>query len=254
MTQKIFFENSKGNKLVGILSNASYDKTKPIIVLCHGFSASKQSTTYLRFEEILNSKQISTLRFDFYGHGESDGKFEDITISEAVDDTLQAINFVKNLGYTKIGLFGSSFGGIASIMAASNSKDIFVLALKSPVSNDMEKMLAERRTQGPEAWKKKGYLNYTNATSGEKLRLNYSFYVDAQHINGYKVAKKIEVPTIIVHGDEDKIVPIEQSIKTASIIKDCRLDVIKGANHFYSKPEDFEKMLELISEFIFEHC
>ncbi|GAH38486.1 unnamed protein product, partial [marine sediment metagenome] len=88
------------------------------MILCHGFSTCKDSYTYVRLEEILNGKGISTFRFDFFAHGESEGEFEDITISEAVDDILNAIRFLKESGYLKIGLVGSSFGGIASVIVA----------------------------------------------------------------------------------------------------------------------------------------
>lgn len=250
MQEKISFENSKGDRLVGVLSNPTNDKDKPIMIMCHGFSASKESSTYLKLEVALNEKGIATFRFDFYGHGESDGKFEDITITEAVDDALSAIEYIQSLGYSRIGLFGSSFGGMASIMAASKSKDIFVLALKSPVSNYMGKLLIDRGKEGLKDWKQKGYILYDSGKN--KLHLNYSFYEDSEKNNGYEAAKNINIPTIIVHGDVDDTVPVEQSIKTASIIKDCRLEIIKGVDHRYTNPEHFEKMLKLISDFIVE--
>ena len=69
----------------------------------------------------------------------------------------------------------------------------------------------------------------------------------------YESADKIKFPTLIVHGDKDKIVPVEQSKKTASLIKNCRLETIEGADHTYSNPEHFEMMLDLISEFIIKN-
>ena len=114
MEEKLYFQNSKGNKLCGILSNPTGDKTRPIIILCHGFNSSKNSSTNTALKLILSRNNISSFRFDFFAHGESEGNFEDLTQSEAVDDALQAIKFIKNLGYTKIGLFGSSFGGLAA--------------------------------------------------------------------------------------------------------------------------------------------
>jgi len=247
--EKVYFKNSKGDNLCGILSNPSSGKEKPVIILCHGFITSKDSWTYKRLEETLNNHQISTFRFDFFGHGESEGKFEDITISEAVDDIFNATSFLKNKGYSKIGLFGSSFGGIASIMAASKTNDLFILALKSPVSNYKERDLAVKTKEELKNWKEKGYRYYVDG-DGRKLKLNYTFFKDFGNNNGYKAAKKIEIPTLIVHRDKDESVPIKQSKKTASLIKDCKLEIIKGANHSYSNPEDFEKMLGLISEFI----
>lgn len=228
------------------MSNPTNNKEKPIVVLCHGLSSSKDSRTYVSLQEILNNHKISTFRFDFFGHGESEGEFENVTISEAADDILNAIKFLKQLGYTKIGLMGSSFGGMASILVASRIKDLFVLALKSPVSDYLGKLIAQRSKQEIEMWRRRGFIYYSS--NGRKLKL--LFFEDAEKINGYEAAKKIKTPTLIVHGNEDETVPIEQSKKTASLIKNSKLEIIKGANHRYSDSQHFEKMLSLISTFI----
>lgn len=252
MEEKVFFKNSKGIKLCGILSNPTGSKEKSIIILCHGFRSSKESHTYVELQKILNRHNISTFRFDFFGHGESEGKFEDITISEAVDDILNAIAFLKQQEYSRIGLVGSSFGGISSIMAASKTKDIFVLALKSPVSDYEEVKQLSLGEKGIKEWKEKGYIHYTDHT-GKKLKLNYTFFADIKNNNGYKAAEKISIPTFIIHGDADDKVPLHQSKKTAALMKNCHLEIIRGLDHFYSRKGDFEKMLELISVFIIKH-
>jgi len=251
MKEKIFFKNSKGNKLCGILSNPTSQKEKPIIILCHGFSTSKEGRTYVRLEEILNDKGISTFRFDFFGHGESEGKFEEITTFEAVDDIQNAIKFLKVSGYKKIGLVGSSFGGMASIIAASKSNALYVLALKSPVSDYTFLIHSRVDEQDIKDWKEKGIIDVTGVDD-ETRRLKYSFYEESEKVKAYEAAKNIKIPTLIVHGDEDETVPIEQSRKTASFIENCRLEIIEGADHKYSNTTHFEKMLDLISEFIIE--
>jgi pimeloyl-ACP methyl ester carboxylesterase len=252
MNEKIFFDNSKGQKLCGILSNPTYLKDKPIIVLCHGFSTSKDGRTYVRLEEILNNSGISTLRFDFFGHGESNGKFEELTLSEAVDDIQKAIRLLKDSGYRKIGLFGSSFGGMASIVTASGGQDLYVLALKSPVSDYLGVLLSRISEQELKNWKREGVIHFTG-NEGEELKLNYSFFEDATKISGYDMAKKIKIPTLIVHGSKDETVPVEQSKKTAGLIENCRLKIIEGGDHTYSKEEDFEKLLDLVSKFIIQN-
>lgn len=252
MQKKVFFENSRGNRLCGILSDPAPGKDRPIIILCHGHSSSKETNTFIQLEKILNSNGISDFRFDFYGHGESEGKFEDATISEVIDDIMNAIKFVEQKGYKKIGLVGSSFGGMASLLAASRTNDLYVLALKSPVSNYLGKIVAQESKYPIAAWKKQGFIYYTNS-KGEKLRLNYSFFEDAKTVSGYEAARKIKIPVLIVHGDKDEDVPVEQSRKTASLIKSCRLEIIKGADHRYTNPEHFEKMVKLISEFIIKN-
>ena len=93
--EKVYFNNSKGDRLCGVISNPASDKSRPIVIMAHGFSTSKNSDTYVSLSKNLDSHKISSFRFDFYGHGESEGKFEDVTVSEAVDDILQAIKYLK---------------------------------------------------------------------------------------------------------------------------------------------------------------
>jgi uncharacterized protein len=251
MYEKLFFENSKKDKLIGILSNPSNDKNKPIIILCHGFVSSKDGNTFINFEKKLNEKNISTFRFDFFGHGESEGLFEDITISEAVDDILNAIKYLKNLGYKKIGLIGSSFGGIASIMAASKTDDLFVLGLKCPVSDYYETIKRQKSEEEINMWREVGFDFYIKEDK-TALRLNYNFYEDFKNNDAFEASKKINIPTLIVHGGNDSIVPIQQSIKTSKIIKNCKLEIIDNCDHYFKEKEHFEKMLNLFVEFIVE--
>jgi alpha/beta superfamily hydrolase len=97
---KIYFKNKKGNKLCGVLVSPD-NKNHPIVILCHGFHSTKDNNTNTRLKELLKDKSIATFRFDFFGHGESEGKFEDITVSQAVEDLLSAIDLLKKKGYKK---------------------------------------------------------------------------------------------------------------------------------------------------------
>lgn len=247
--EKVTFYDKSQNALVGVLSIASH---KTIVLLAHGFSSSKDTKARLMFEDALNQECFATLRFDFYGHGESAGKFEDITISKAVEGIYAAIDFVQQRGFTKIGLIGTSFGGMASIIAAAHCRDIAVLGLRSPVSDYLGKIIAQIAQYPVKEWKEKGFIYHTNH-SGERKLLKYSFFEDAEKIHGYEEAATIIIPTLIVHGDADESVPVEQSQKTATLIKDCRLEILPGADHLFSTPYDLQKSITLFVDFMVEH-
>ncbi len=217
--------------------------------MAHGFASTKDRGSYLDLEKRFIEKGIAVFRFDFHGHGESAGKFEELTISQADDDVVNAISLLKKRGYQKIAVVGCSFGGMASILATAKSKDVRVLALKAPVSDYLGKITADISHYPLKEWKEKGFIYYTNIKR-EKSKLNYSFFKDAEKVNTYQEAAKIAIPTLIVHGDKDENVPLEQSKKLAKIIKNSKLEIIKGADHFFSKPEEFDKAHRLIVEFV----
>ena len=245
--EKIFFSNSSGSKLCGVLRSPA--QSPLVIVICHGFNSSKDSLSHVLLARRLAEKGIASFRFDFFGNGESEGLHEDITTSEALDDLRCAVALLKKLGYTKVGLFGSSFGGMTSILAASEMKDLQLLVLKSPVSQYSDKLLTQLGVKQIDDWRIKGHTDYPTS-DGQSRRLKYAFYQDACGLDGYAAAEKINAPTLIIHGDADRTVLVEQSIKSAKLIKNCRLEVLPGADHRYSKPEDFEKALSLALDFI----
>lgn len=245
--ENIIFENSQGDKLSGILSNPKNSDT--VVILAHGFNSHKNKDTYLTYEKLINSIGYASFRFDFYGHGESEGKFEDITVSEGIDDILSAISYLKKSGYKKIGLLGSSFGGATSLLAAAKTKDLHALVLRSAVS-DYEAF--ERKRRGPaeiKKWEQDGFLEVWTEENPKKL--NFSFFQDLKNHNGYTSGKNIHIPTLIMHGDKDTIVPVEQSTLLHKEIPQSKLLIIRGAGHRYTDEKKlFDQDLETVKEFL----
>lgn len=234
------------------MSNPSEDKNKLIVVLLHGFATGKDNLTNQSLVKILDKNQISTFRFDFFGHGESEGKIEELTFSEGVRDALGAIDYLKSQGYSKIGLMGTSFGGLVSFMVASKLEYLEFVALKSPTSNYQEQTMYSLGKEVIERWKNDQFRFHTRG-DGKKIKINYTFFEDGKNNNGHQVVKKIKTPVLIIHGDQDKVVPIKQSIKTSQILSNGKLEIIKGAGHTYDEPGTFDQMIDLITKFIIKH-
>jgi len=248
MEQVVNFKSTKGNKVVGILNNTNnYDW---IVIFVHGFNSTKNHKHFLPIIDQLVNQGVSTFSYDTFGQGDSDGKLEDLTITEAVDDTLQAIEYVRSLGYKNVGIVGTSFGGFVALIAAEKYKRLKFLALKSPVSDYNKQVKVVASEDDLETWKEKGFINYGDAD--HFVKLNYSFFEDMINYDAYKVATELTIPTLIVHGDNDKSVTISQSKKLASVLPNATLEIIHGADHGYKDPEHASKMRELITNFVIE--
>lgn len=245
--ETILFKNSNNDNLSGILSNPKNSNT--VVILAHGFNSNKNKDTYIIYQNLINDLGFASFRFDFYGHGESNGKFEDITVSEGVDDILSAIRLLKQNGFQKVGLLGSSFGGAASLLAAAKTNDLNALILRSAVSSYEE---FERNRRGPEEikkWEQDGFIEVW--TEEHPKRLNYAFFQDLKNHNGYAAGRNIRIPTLIMHGDSDTIVPVEQSMRLHKEIPQSELLIIKGAGHRYTDNKElFGKELEKIKKFL----
>lgn len=210
----------------------------PIVILCHGMGGScKDGKHRVELSNQLNKEKIAAFRFDFNGHGESQGRLEDVTVGKAINDLKSAIKFLKNkkeLDIKRLGLVGDSFGGAVVENIASQNKSINALALRAAASNYPEVRLRRLGKKGIQKWKETGiYIR----PDGKKSK--YSFWLDCQKWIGLKAASKIKASTIIFHGDKDESVPVSQSKKLYKLLKsEKKLVILKGAGHHFKKYKD----------------
>src|SRR4029078_5142157 len=209
MEEALTFRDRHGHGIAAILS-APDGPTTRLAVLCHGFLSSKNSTTNKTLTRLLNDRGLATFRFDFFGHGESDGPFEELTTTLAVHQTETVLDLITARGDDRIGLVGSSFGGLVAILTAAQRRDIACLALKCPVVDFAEDL---RFTFGPEElarWQDTNTI--PNIMGGpDRVRLQYDFYEDCLRQIAYGPTERITVPTLIVQGEQDECVPLHQS-------------------------------------------
>jgi len=227
--EKVFFYNSKNQKLCGIIEEPNLDEEE-IVIIVHGYSSSKEGNSAKGVATKLTKRNINSFRIDLDGCGESEGDFAEQTITSAVDDIISAINLVKERGYKKIDLFGSSGGGLAVMAVALKYPEINRIALKAPCSDYPSQRLEKYGQDYIGEWRKKGFT-YKIKSDGRRLRVNYSFYEDSKNYVMYDKVKDIKCPVLIIHGDADKTVNLEQSKKAVNNFPDAKLIVLRGADH-----------------------
>jgi len=246
------FKDSEGHRVSGILALPP-SHTNRVAILCHGFLSNKNSTTNKVLTSLLLEWGIATIRFDFFGQGESEGPFEQITVSLAVKQVLAALDLVASKGYRRVGLVGSSFGGLVALHAASEWPSLSCLALKCPVPDFPEMMELEFGRHGTAEWKRTGTIPDVTGGPG-RVKLQYGFYEDCVRHLGYDAAKIITAPTLIVQGDRDEYVPLHQSRRLYDALQsEKRLEILAGADHQFSRPEDFRRMTTMLADWMVQH-
>lgn len=252
MEEALTFRDPHGHRVAAILSRPD-TPTTTLVLLCHGFLSGKNSTTNTMLTRLLNERGLATFRFDFFGQGESEGPFEAITTTLAIQQTETALDLLTARGYDHIGLVGSSFGGLVAILTAARRRDLACLALKCPVVDFAEEL---RLTFGAEElarWQATDTI--PNIMGGaDRIRLQYGFYDDCLQQIAYGPAEKITVPTLIVQGEQDECVPLHQSHRLyAALGGQKRLDLLPDADHQFTRGEDFSRMTRAISEWLVSH-
>ena len=247
--EPLTFTDAAGHRISALFTEPS-THTDQAVVLCHGFLSSKNSSTNKALTRNLVEEGIATLRFDFFGHGESEGPFEQLTTSLAVGQAMAALDWLKTKGYSRLGLMGSSFGGLVSILTAAQRQDLRCLALKCPVVDFAEELRLEFGDAELETWKTSGTI--PNILGGPaRVKLAFAFYEDCLERIAYEPATRIIAPTLIVQGDADEHVPLHQSRRLYEALPGHKqLEMLPGADHQFTKGEDFKRMTTLITNWL----
>ncbi|MBX3324828.1 MAG: alpha/beta fold hydrolase [Nitrospira sp.] len=252
MEERFSFFDPHGHRVASLLTRPS-GGTDKVAVLCHGFLSSKTSSTNNALTRMLTGHDIAAFRFDFFGQAESEGPFDQITVTVAVEQAIAAIDVMRQKGFRRIGLMGSSFGGLVSILTASQRADLACLALKCPVVDFAEELRLEFGEDGMAKWKATGTI--PDILGGpDRVKLQYAFYEDCLRRIAYDPARSITAPTVIVQGDQDEHVPLHQSRQLYEALRVKKhLEMLPGADHQFTNGADFTRMTQTIADWLTQH-
>jgi pimeloyl-ACP methyl ester carboxylesterase len=255
MEQTLSFTDPHG-RIVSAVLQTPIGTTDRIVILCHGFLSNKNSTTNKVLTSLLTGRGVATFRFDFMGQGESQGPFEQITVGAAVEQALGALELVKGKGFGRVGMIGSSFGGLVALLAAAQRRDLLALGLKCPVPDFPEMLRLEFGKDGQDGiaeWRRTGTIPNVSGGAG-RIRLAYQFFEECLTHQGYDAAKAITASTLIVQGDCDEFVPLHQSRRLFEALQVPKgLHILPGADHTFTKGSDFRMMTGLLSDWMVRH-
>lgn len=249
MIEKIFIQSKTGNKISCLLSLPN-DKRNTIVIMCHGFLSGKEDPFIKAMMSKLYEDGITSISFDFSGHGESEGALEDITITNGLKDLESVIEAIKAypIDFQNTVLYGRSYGGNIALLYAGKHQNIKGLVLNSPSIDCLEMEESVLSAVELKQWGEDGY-RYKQAGQ-KKIKVNYTFYQDIQKVETYEVAKRLKVETLIIHGDQDQVVPISQSEKLTSMSDYITLKKVKGAGHNFKSMVDYADSFDLTIAYI----
>lgn len=197
--------------------------SKDLVLIGHGVTGNKDRPFVVALAEGLAASGVAALRFSFAGNGASEGRFEDCTISKEVDD-LGAI--MDATAQRRIVYVGHSMGGAVGVIRASQDDRIqFLVSLAGMVDTQAFAMREFGEVQ-PGA----GFM-----WDDEECPLSREYMADMARIGSVvDRASRIKVPWLLIHGDEDDVVPPHESkdiFERANEPKE--LFPISGSNHVF---------------------
>ncbi len=194
-----------------------------LVVLGHGVTGNKDRPFLVALAEALAAAGITTLRLSFSGNGDSEGRFEDNTISKEVTDLGSVLDVV---GARPVCFIGHSMGGAVGVLrTATDSRIRWLVSLAGMVHTQA---FAEREfgDQTPDS----GLMWEEESCPLSSTYMNDMAAIGSVVDNGALVT----VPWLLVHGTEDDVVPLQDSRDIVARAPHARLLELPGGGHVFS--------------------
>ena len=232
----------------------AYVKTEgraPTVAFLGGFRSDMTGTKAMALEAWARKAGRSYLRFDYLGHGQSSGRFEDGTIGRWLDDSLAVID-AKTAG--PLVLVGSSMGGWLSLLVArARPERLAGLVLIAAAPDFTERMLLKGLSPADRATlEREGRLERPSQYSPEPSVFTWKLIEEGR--NHLVLDKKLTLPCPVrlLHGQSDPDVPWEYSLQIAQHLEapDVITTFIKGGDHRLSTPADIARLAATVEELV----
>jgi len=265
-----------------ILVDAFFMETqtsKPVLIFCHGYKGFKDWGAWNLMAEAFAKAGFCCVKFNFSHNGGTVKEpidFPDLeafghnNYSKELDDLETVIDWVckskllqNELDVNQISLMGHSRGGGTVLIKAAADTRIKKVITLAGVSNYTSRF---PKKENLEKWKEKGVYYVKNGRTHQEMPHFYQFYEDfiknKKGLNIQRAVKTLAVPHLIIHGNSDTSVGVEEAKKLHEWNSSSRLEIIKNANHVFNtshpwKGEELSKELEVVTkqciQFLKEH-
>lgn len=234
-----------------VVAYARTDGRAPTVVFLGGFRSDMTGTKATELEAWAQQRGQAYLRFDYLGHGQSSGRFEDGTIGRWLDDSLAVIDRLTN---GKLVLVGSSMGGWLSLLAARARPDRMAgLALIAAAPDFTERMLLKGLSPEDRATlERDGRLERPSQYSPEPSVFTWKLIEEGRRHLLLDKSLALPCPVRLLHGQSDPDVPWEYSLQIARHLEapEVVTTFVKGGDHRLSTPADIARLLATVEELV----
>ncbi|WP_128772527.1 alpha/beta hydrolase family protein [Actinomyces oricola] len=210
---------------------AAQRERAPLVVCCHGLGESGLRVAPLA--QRLTLAGATTVCPSFRGGGApTAGPTTAMSVGTQLDDVRAVVRTARTWPFvdtSRVALFGRSLGGlVAALAAARHPHEIMALVLWYPALGSPESL--RQRFGALSAVPR----TFTHRVEGRDILLSRRYAADAWNLNVDTELARFRGPVLIVHGNQDRDVPLAVSQRAAAILPDARLVTVPGAAHGFA--------------------
>ena len=223
----------------------------PTVVFLGGVRSDMTGQKALALEAFSRRRGLSFLRFDYTGHGQSQGDFLDGTIESWRRDSLDAID---RLTEGKLILVGSSMGGWMMLLAALARRERVAGLVGIAAAPDFteELMWPNMAPAVRKTLQEKGVIYRPTAYSNEPYPITLGLIETGRRhcLLGKPIA--LTCPVRLVHGMKDPDVPWQTAPRLAAALEstDVAITLLKEGGHRLSEPNEIACIEVAVEELV----
>ena len=215
----------------------------PGIIFLGGFLSDMTGTKATALEAYARERGQAFLRFDYQGHGQSSGRFEDGTIGRWAEDAVAAIDALTTGPQV---LVGSSMGGWIMLLAAlARPQRVAALVGIAAAPDFTEDLMWQRFPEEVKAEiETKGVYYEPSDYAETPYPLTKHLIEEGRRHLLLRAAIPLACPVRLLHGMRDPDVPWETALRLAERLesRDVEVTLVKDGDHRLSEPADLRRL------------
>jgi dipeptidyl aminopeptidase/acylaminoacyl peptidase len=249
-TQVVSYDARDGTKLWAyVTAKSGATGPRPLVVMPHGGPEARDHYGYDPLAQFLAQQGYLVVQPNFRGSngfGEAFAKAGNGQWGKRMqDDVTDAVNYMIGSGAAdagKVCIVGASYGGYAALAGVTLTPELYKCAISIAGVSDLVEMLkVERRDNGGDS---NGYY-YWRYSIGDPDRDRAAL----EAVSPRKLAKNVAVPVLLIHGEDDETVPIQQSVFMNDALRDAKKQVklvrLPKSDHYWDSWKSKERLTVL---------
>jgi pimeloyl-ACP methyl ester carboxylesterase len=227
--------------------------SSPGILFCSGFNSDMQGNKAAALAEWCRQQGRQFTRFDYYGHGQSDGKVEEGSIGRWRDDALAILDDVTRGPQLVV---GSSMGGwimlLLALVRPQRLSGLLGLAAAPDFTARLGQGLSVAQQQQLAAT---GYADLPNCyDDGQPYRVGRHMLEEGENHLLLEAGIPLDLPVRLIHGQQDEDVPWQLSLTLAERLRsaDVEVQLVKSGDHRLSETADLQRLRVTVEQMLQE--